>query len=221
MSGGLIGRQSRPQIVPGSPLDLTAPLGSARFGAIGAQAAAMFDRGLGDDSTAMTIAMGLRATVFPIVSSGGDAYGKARGSLGLSIPLGPSGSSRILLRGGGEYAWGAYPFFEAAFLGGGETVRGLRRWRYAGDAMMFGGVEGATPLGRFPLLMNWRARAHLFADAGRVFLANESSDTWHWAPGIGLSFSALDYNLSVSYAHGPSGQLHVSTGFPLAPRIPR
>ena len=121
---------------------------------------------------------------------------------------------RLSARGGGRYAWGDYPFYEAAFLGGRETLRGLPEWRYAGDAMVFGGVEAMVPVGRLPLFLNWRMAAFAFMDAGRVFLDGEDSDRWHSAPGAGISLSGLLYNVRVSYAQGPKGRVYVEFGSP-------
>jgi hemolysin activation/secretion protein len=119
-----------------------------------------------------------------------------------------------VIRGGGAYAFGDYPFFEAASLGGGETLRGFPSWRFSGDASLFGSAELVAPVARLPLLMNWKVSGHAFMDVGRVFLDGEQSRIWHSAPGVAVTLSALDYHASVGWAHGNTGRFYLSIGVP-------
>jgi hemolysin activation/secretion protein len=109
------------------------------------------------------------------------------------------------LRAGGKKVWGRYPFHEAAFLGGPDTVRSLRRERYAGDAAVFGNAELRLPLFRFTLLLPIRVGVLGLADAGRVYLDGESSDKWHKGYGGGVFFSLLkpENTISITAAMDP------------------
>src|SRR5690606_24854999 len=64
--------------------------------------------------------------------------------LPLSLPL----ETTLAVRAGARAAWGEFPFEQAAFIGGSESLRGYPRQRYAGDAAVYGGVEARTFLTR-------------------------------------------------------------------------
>jgi hypothetical protein len=211
ISGGVVARHSRPRPVSGSPL-AAGVLGSDRFTSLGVHTALTFERG-SSDSTATMFHAAVQASAHPLVSAGEDPFGKIGGSVAASIPMGSS-EVRTVVRGGGELAWGSYPFFEAAFLGGSDSLRGYPSWRFAGDGMVHGSAEVVAPIGRLPFIMNWRTYGHLFTDLGRVFLSGERSSKWHYAPGAGLTFSALDYHIKVSYAYGTKSRLYLDIGVP-------
>ena len=114
-------------------------------------------------------------------------------------------------RAGGKRVWGGYPFFEAAFVGGAATVRGLREDRYAGDASAYGNAELRVRLGRFFVLLPGDYGVFGLADVGRVFLEGESSDV-----GGGLWFAFLEpaNTITVALARGDSRTaLYVRAGF--------
>ena len=95
----------------------------------------------------------------------------------------------LALRAGGRKIWGdRYPFFEAAFIGGPDTVRGLHRNRYAGDASAFGTAELRLRLGAVNLLVPVHVGVFGFGDIGRVWVDGETSEVWHTGMGGGLSF---------------------------------
>ena len=123
----------------------------------------------------------------------------------------------LALRVGGQKAWGNYPYFDAAVVGGGSTLRGWRQERFAGDASLYGNAELRFFLTRFFLLLPGDLGAFGLADAGRVYLSGESSDTWHTAFGGGLwvSFLGRANTLSVSMAHGREGNgFYFRSGMP-------
>jgi len=108
----------------------------------------------------------------------------------------------------GEKNWGTYPFFDAAFIGGttlpvplsfsaiaGTPLRGFDANRFAGDAAVGGNAELRIALGKFLALLPFRYGLSGVADIGRVFLAGESSSTWHNGVGGGLWIAV--------YAAGP------------------
>jgi hemolysin activation/secretion protein len=104
------------------------------------------------------------------------------------------------LRVTGEKNWGTYPWFEAAFLGGaaqrsqldttfatgGHELRGYDLNRFAGDAAVATNAELRMALGKARAFLPVRYGLVALGDAGRVFVAGESSSKWHTGYGGGL-----------------------------------
>jgi hypothetical protein len=136
--------------------------------------------------------------IWDVDSTFGEVHGEAATYLSVSAPLDPT----LALRVGGRKLWGRYPYFEAAFIGGGSTVRLGRINRYAGDASAYGSAELRLSLSRVRVILPATFGIFGLADAGRVFLAGESSDTWHSAAGGGVWLSYLEraYTLSLAIA---------------------
>jgi hypothetical protein len=106
----------------------------------------------------------------------------------------------IAIRAAGEKIWGKHPFFESAFLGGTESLRGFERQRFAGDASLLGGVELRMRVAKIPFLVPLWAGVSGFAETGRVFLDNEQSNRWHNAFGGGVWFSIIQPEYLVSFS---------------------
>jgi hypothetical protein len=142
----------------------------------------------------------------------GEVHGEAISYLSADAPLDPT----LALRVGGKKLWGEYPYFEAAFIGDPGTVRLGRQNRYAGDASAYGSAELRLAVARFDLVLPTRFGVFGLADAGRVFLEGEASDTWHTAFGGGFSLSYLEqaYTISVALASGDERTaVYVQGGF--------
>jgi hypothetical protein len=91
------------------------------------------------------------------------------------------------VRVGGRKLWGAYPYFESATIGGSHDVRGYDTNRFRGDSSVFANAEVRVGLGRRkkPVLpVQWSLIGYY--DVGRVWLAGETSNQWHWGYGGGL-----------------------------------
>ncbi|MCH8326617.1 MAG: BamA/TamA family outer membrane protein, partial [Bacteroidetes bacterium] len=110
----------------------------------------------------------------------------------------------LAFRVGGEKVWGTYPFFESAFLGGKEKLRGFVRERFAGDASIFGQVEARFYLTKLNIIIPGRIGFHTFSEIGRVFQENISSDKWHPTYGGGIWISFLDRAFTTSFTIGRS-----------------
>jgi len=104
----------------------------------------------------------------------------------------------LALRAGARRAWGPYPWFEAAFVGGKSTLRGYDHDRFSGDAAMYGGGDLRLRLLRYggPLPGDFGVLG-LF-DAGRVWLEGERSNRWHTAWGGGIWMTVIDRSAVVS-----------------------
>jgi hypothetical protein len=116
---------------------------------------------------------------------------KLRGEFRTYFTLENIPSITIALRAVGEKLWGEYPFFESAFLGGNESLRGFERQRFSGDASILGGAEVRTQLARIPFIVPLWSGISAFAETGRVFLTGEHSNRWHNVIGGGLWFSII------------------------------
>ena len=177
------------------------PYGVDNFGQVGGQMELDFDTR--DWPTAAT--KGVHAlvggAVYPAVWDVEETFGEVHAEVSTyltasAFPLRPT----LALRGAGKKVFGDFPFFEAAFVGGASTVRGLREQRYAGDAAVYGNAELRLVLGRIMLLLPANVGIFGLADAGRVFLEGESSSEIHTGFGGGLSLSFLTPANTVSFA---------------------
>jgi hypothetical protein len=97
-------------------------------------------------------------------------------------------ASRLTLaaRLGGQKNWGRYPWYEAAFIGGSDNVRGYDRNRFAGDASAYANAQAMVTLFNMNLILPLRVGVLGLADAGRVWVEGEDSGKWHPSGGGGL-----------------------------------
>jgi hemolysin activation/secretion protein len=150
--------------------------------------------------------------VWDVDSAFGELHGEAATYLTAPLALQPT----LALRVGGQRVWGRYPFHEAAFLGGPDTLRGLRSQRYAGDGLLWGNSELRVRLGAAELVVPAEFGVFALADAGRVFLDGEASSRWHTGVGGGiwLAFAkrANLVSLSVARSEGKT-RFYAQTGF--------
>jgi hypothetical protein len=100
----------------------------------------------------------------------------------------------------GEKIWGEHPFFESAFLGGNESLRGFERQRFSGDASILGSTEVRAQLARIPFLVPLWSGVSAFAETGRVFLTGEHSNHWHTVIGGGVWFSIVKQEYIVHFS---------------------
>ena len=171
--------------VTGNFIAETAPYGSGTVMQLGVQASLDLDGR--DDLVWPTRGYHVRAgtTYYPGTLDLADGIVEARGEL--AAFLSPSGGNPTLAtRIGGKHLWGAFPYYEAAFLGGAGNVRGLREQRYAGRSSLYGSAELRLSLGRFFLLFPAHFGVFGFGDLGRVFYDDLSSNLWHKAYGGGI-----------------------------------
>ena len=137
------------------------------------------------------------------------AFGTA--AFTLPIPLSPV----LALRAGGQSNFGDYPYFEAAFLGGRETVRTLRWQQLAGDAMLYGTAELRIPIAEFPFILPLNTGIFGFADAGRVYVDGKSPGDWHSGMGGGFWLGVLkpSTSISVTFTNQRDRKILIGTGF--------
>jgi hypothetical protein len=192
------------------------PYGAGDFGQAGLAAALEVDTRDQPGHATKGVRLWAEGRVFPAVWDVAETFGSLRGEMSTYLSGGGGWRPTLALRAGGARALGTYPFHEAAFLGGAETVRGLRAQRYAGDAAAWGGAELRLRLGRAYVLVPGELGVFGLADVGRVWLEGEESDEWHPAFGGGLWFSFLERANTLTVAVARSRErtgLYVRTSF--------
>lgn len=109
-------------------------------------------------------------------------------------------------RAGAEHRFGLFPYTHAAYIGGGTTVRGLATRRFAGRSAITASAEVRAPVAEFSLLLPGTLGVLGLADIGRVFVADETSRTYHASAGGGIWVSFLDRALPASLAAARSDE---------------
>ncbi|HEY0978485.1 MAG TPA: hypothetical protein VGE21_13515, partial [Flavobacteriales bacterium] len=101
--------------------------------------------------------------------------------------------SVVALRFGAQRREGEVDPLTASTIGGFETVRGLRRDRFAGNTAAYGNFEVRADLFTSRnAVLPFRMGLIALADAGRVWVdATDNSPLWHHAFGGGLYISPL------------------------------
>jgi hypothetical protein len=92
----------------------------------------------------------------------------------------------LALRAGAAQVYGRFPWHQAAFVGGTATIRGWDEQRFAGDASLWGSAELRLRLFAPRIIVPVAFGAFGFADAGRVWVDNESPGSWHSGLGGGV-----------------------------------
>lgn len=118
-----------------------------------------------------------------------------------------AGPATLALRAAAEKVVGQFPFYEAAFLGGANSLRGYNLNRFSGDASVLGTAELRVALFKLKLLIETHVGVFVFGDAGKVFLDGKAPSGWHADAGGGISLApaARDMTFSVSVATSPEG----------------
>jgi hypothetical protein len=207
-------------------INRTQPYGYGDFGEVGGSALLELDTR--QEAAATPSGKALRALGYPrsgtLVQVGGqffpgawdvkDAYGSVRGSAAAYLTPRSETAPTLALRVGGQKVFGSYPYYEAAYLGGGiggygmlagdDPVRGLPHHRYAGDASVFGSAELRIYVSQFRFFLPGTWGLLAYGDAGRVYLDGEDSNKWHNGSGGGLWFAWLDRANTVTATVGRS-----------------
>lgn len=188
-------------------ISLSQPYGSGAFGQMGARLRITADTRDTAENARRGGFVSAQASAYPPIWDARSAFGDLRASASTYVSAPTRLAPTLALRLGGEKLWGAYPFYEAAFVGGGSTVRGWSEQRFAGDASVYGNAELRFFVTKFFFFLPGDLGAFSLADAGRVYRAGERSELWHSSLGGGLwaAFLGRTNTLSVSYARGREG----------------
>jgi hypothetical protein len=225
LSLGPVLRYSQSDRDEGTLIEAQQPYGFGDFGQVGARAVLSLDS---RDRAAYPrggFLLAARGTYWPQVWDVDSGFGELDADA--SAYLSAGNAVTLALRAGGEQVLGDAPFRDAAYLGGGGlltagvdeagfTLRGFRARRFAGDAAVYGNADLRVRLGQLTLVLPMHVGVFGLADAGRVFLDGETSDTWHTSVGGGIWFSFFNYRNTVSayVAHSKEDDIvHVGAGF--------
>lgn len=211
-SVGPVARWVSPEPHAEGPLAEVRPLGAEAFGQVGV--GSRLEAGAVDDDAFPRLGVALLggATAYAPVWDAPDWFGGADAELRTYLPM-PAGSA-LATRVGGALAWGSVPVHEAVFLGGRKSLRGYRSERFAGDGALFGSAELRVPLTRLTLLTRGDLGAFAFADAGRVWVGEESAGDWHTGWGGGLWYSTMGVSGTVALARGEQRRFYLYLGLP-------
>ena len=131
------------------------------------------------------IGLEFEGSVFPEIWDVEEVFGAVEGRLAGSLGLGSSERVVIAAQVGGRKVWGDFPWHEAAFVGGKDTLRGYAEQRFAGEEAAFGSVELRVRVLEGKFLFPGRVWLLGLADMGRVWDDGEHSNEWHDAYGGG------------------------------------
>ena len=96
-------------------------------------------------------------------------------------------------RFGGGKNWGDFEFFQGQTLGGLDNLRGYRRYRFNGDAMVYNNTEVRIRLFNLKTyILPATVGILAYNDFGRVWLQNEKSTKWHNSVGTGIWLAPLN-----------------------------
>ncbi len=113
-------------------------------------------------------------------------FGEVHGEVSTYLSLDASANQTLALRIGAKKVLGSAPFYESAFVGGRNTIRGFHEQRFAGDAAVYANGEIRLFVTRFTWLVPGDFGVLGMADVGRVFIEGESSRRWHAGLGGGI-----------------------------------
>jgi len=191
------------------------PTGFTTFGQAGLQLRAHYDNKWMQDTLKPRFTLDLTGNGYPAMWDVAKAYESvdAWTTAFFTIPI--AKKPVLAFRAGGKKLWGNFPYFDAAFIGGSETLRTEEKQRYAGDASLYGTTELRVPVAKFPFILPLDVGLIGFGDAGRVYVKGDSPGGWHSAAGGGFWVGAINPAISVSLLFTNSSTHHVvsSVGF--------
>jgi hypothetical protein len=162
------------------------PYGFGKFGEVGVQASVRYDGTDPKNVLGGGVETHVSGVYYPEAWDVERAFGSLEGEFAGHVPLGRP--AQLSLRVGGKKLWGDYPFFEAAYLGGG-VIHGYNWNRFAGDSSLYSRLDVKWAFAQIGGAVPMEIGVSLGADAGRVWLAGESSDKWHTGVAGGLFFA--------------------------------
>jgi hypothetical protein len=172
---------------PGTVLGSTGPYyGAGDFGEVGVRVVLEVDTRDAPAAPAGGAYLRFAVQGYPAAGDVVASFGSISAEASTYLSLGDPATATLALRAGGASVRGTAPFNEAIYVGGGATLRGYAEQRFAGRSGAYLNAELRVTVGRLSA-----GDVGLFglADAGRVWIAGESSDRWHGAAGGGLWFA--------------------------------
>lgn len=156
------------------------------------------------------------AAFYPKLMSNKFDFTRVRGDVRWYIPAELFSRTTFAFRAFGEKLFGTYPFYEASYLGGTESVRGFEKQRFSGDASVSLHADSRFHLGKIKLLVPFYVGGMIFGETGRVFVKGEKSELWHSGIGAGIWSYIVDKDVTFSISVARSREEiegHFTTGF--------
>lgn len=144
------------------------------------------------------------------------AFEKVSGDIRAYLEIDWPAKTIFAFRIGGRKLWGSFPFYEAAFLGDFNTIRGYGKQRFSGDASIFGNLELRMKIGGYKFIVPGDYGILALADGGRVYLDGNSQSGLHYSWGGGIWVTAVypDILASLYFAKSPEKfSFYYSAGF--------
>ncbi len=192
--------------------------GTGSFGELGSRVGLVWDRRDNSGNPKRGLYVSAGAAIYPELWDVESTFGQVDGAVSVyltpQIPTDPT----LALRIGGHKVWGTPPFQEAAYLGGGSSLRGYRSRRFAGNAALYGNAELRFAVAPFKVLVPGTFGLFGLTDVGRVYYDGDPNDanSWHLGYGGGFWISIIDrlQTLSVAIAKGDDlTGVYVRAGF--------
>jgi hypothetical protein len=187
-----------------TPLDSTSyvgvsrPYGTPDFGEAGLTGQIVFDSRDIRGAPTGGIMASLNGVWYPVVMKGSGDFATARGSLSAWLTPPWWEALTVAARVAGTVTTGNVPYFEYAFVGGGNTVRGLPEGRFNGEQSVYGNLDLRLRVSRVQFVLPWDFGVLGLADVGRVFVSGEQSSVWHPSFGGGVWAAVLDRSLAAN-----------------------
>ncbi len=191
------------------------PYGAGTFGQVGAQVKMHYETRYKPDTLKPRGILDFAGTGYPATWDVKSAYESIDGFAAAFFTVPVAKKPVIALRAGGKKLFGDFPYFDAAFLGGSNSLRAEERQRFAGDASVYGNAELRVPVAQFPLILPLDVGLIGFIDAGRVYVDGKSPGGWHSAAGAGLWIGFLNpgTNFNILFTNNKERRVTTSIGF--------
>lgn len=190
------------------------PYGIGDFGQVGAVIRFQVDERDHPEFATRGLRAEVEARVYPALWDVQGTFGSLR-AVAMSYFMIPVPTEPVLaMRVGGKRVFGDFPFHEAAFLGGGSTVRNLNYQRYAGDTEVDVTLELRFRLANIRFILPLDVGVFPLWETGRVWLDGESPEGWHSAYGGGVWIGLPDpsKSISISVTDGDLNRLFLKAG---------
>lgn len=158
----------------------------------------------------------LKGTAYAGLNSDSRSHFQLSPEMAIYQSIGKRSKIVIAERLGGVATFGKTAFYQSAFLGGHENLRGFRQYRFAGQHAIYNNLEVRIKLAQIgSYILPGQFGMVGFYDAGRVWTKENSSSTIHQGYGSGLFFMPAQLTvLQVVAGHSKEGWLpYVTLGF--------
>jgi len=191
------------------------PYGTGTFGQAGAQLRMHYESRYKPDTLKPRGILDFTVTGYPAAWDVKSAYESIDGFAAAFLTIPMAKKPVIALRAGGKKLFGDFPYFDAAFLGGSQSLRAEERQRFAGDASVYGNAELRVPVAQFPFILPLDVGLIGFSDVGRVYVNGDSPGGWHSTSGAGLWVGLLNpgTNFNILFTNNKERRVTTSIGF--------